>query len=337
MAASAGVGGGSMLLPIFIVLMGFSESTAIPLVSCTVLGGACASCWNNGRKDQKGLMNIDIALLMEPLTIMGALLGNSLGRNINVEALKGLLVLLLLTLGTRLLHNMHTEPTTSEEQMPLITVPLSLNVCNAECKKRSVDNFFYKLRLLAMLTSGCLIVEFVIPKRFCVWQLKSILQCCWCVIFSFCVLPKSGIAVDFDSTSTHVSKRAFLFSSMMAGVMAGLFGIGGGVVKGPLLIELGLSAASTAATASLMIMFTTLVCVVSSYYYNQLNAGFGLLCCIVGFLSTLLSLTVTSSRFPSAVKYSIAVTILLSAFFVGFHSLFEYFNPPIVVDVPFTC
>ena len=46
--------------------------------------------------------------------------------------------------------------------------------------------------------------------------------------------------------------------------MAGLLGIGGGVVKGPLMLEMGVNPLVAAATSATMIFFTSL-CAISSY------------------------------------------------------------------------
>ena len=44
--------------------------------------------------------------------------------------------------------------------------------------------------------------------------------------------------------------------SACAGVLAGLLGIGGGLVKGPLLLELGMRPQAAAATSGFMVLFT---------------------------------------------------------------------------------
>ena len=43
----------------------------------------------------------------------------------------------------------------------------------------------------------------------------------------------------------------------LAGLCAGMFGIGGGIVKGPLMLEMGVLPSVSSATAAFMILFTT--------------------------------------------------------------------------------
>lgn len=50
---------------------------------------------------------------------------------------------------------------------------------------------------------------------------------------------------------------------ILAGFCAGMFGIGGGVVKGPLMLEMGVHPAVAAATTAVMIFFTAVVATTS--------------------------------------------------------------------------
>jgi uncharacterized membrane protein YfcA len=54
------------------------------------------------------------------------------------------------------------------------------------------------------------------------------------------------------------ARRTVLYPSLcsLAGLVAGLFGVGGGIVKGPLMLEMGVLADVAAATSATMILFT---------------------------------------------------------------------------------
>eukprot|EP00775_Hariotina_reticulata_P007850 gene7850-8047_t len=78
-----------------------------------------------------------------------------------------------------------------------------------------------------------------------------------------------------------------------AGLIAGLFGIGGGVVKGPLMLELGVPADVAAATSATMIMFTAgSACVVYSRF-GQILPDYAVVLITLGFTVTLLSQLLT--------------------------------------------
>lgn len=50
LASGGGIGGGGMLVPIYILVLGFLPKHAIPLSNVTVFGGAIANTWSNVRK-----------------------------------------------------------------------------------------------------------------------------------------------------------------------------------------------------------------------------------------------------------------------------------------------
>jgi hypothetical protein len=98
-AAGGGIGGGGILVPIYILVMGFSPKHAIPLSNVTVLGGAVANTLLNTIKRHpladRPLVDWDLILVMEPLTIAGALMGAVLNKVLPETLLVILLVLLL--------------------------------------------------------------------------------------------------------------------------------------------------------------------------------------------------------------------------------------------------
>ena len=101
LAAGGGIGGGGMLVPIYCLVLGFSPKHAIPLSNVTVFGGAVANTLLNLRKRHpvleynRPLIDADLILVMEPLTIAGALLGTFMNKVLPELLLTVLLVLLL--------------------------------------------------------------------------------------------------------------------------------------------------------------------------------------------------------------------------------------------------
>lgn len=98
-AAGGGIGGGGILVPIYILVMGFTPKHAIPLSNITVFGGALANTILNTPKRHpladRPLVDWDLILIMEPLTIAGALIGAFLNKLLREEVLAFMLVLLL--------------------------------------------------------------------------------------------------------------------------------------------------------------------------------------------------------------------------------------------------
>lgn len=99
LGSSGGIGGGGIVVPIYIIVLGFSPRFAIPLGSVTVLGGALAGLILNMRKRHpladRPIIDWDVILVMEPLVLVGALFGGLLHRVVAEKILTVLLVLLL--------------------------------------------------------------------------------------------------------------------------------------------------------------------------------------------------------------------------------------------------
>jgi uncharacterized membrane protein YfcA len=98
-AAGGGIGGGGILVPIYILVMGFTPKHAIPLSNITVFGGAIANVFLNAKKrhplTNRPLVDWDLILVMEPLTIAGALSGAFLNKVLPETFLVIMLVVLL--------------------------------------------------------------------------------------------------------------------------------------------------------------------------------------------------------------------------------------------------
>jgi uncharacterized membrane protein YfcA len=98
-AAGGGIGGGGILIPIYIIIMDFSPRYALPLSIVTVFGGSIANTLANLSKRHpsadRPLIDWDLILVMEPPAIAGALIGAFLNKILPELLLTVLLVILL--------------------------------------------------------------------------------------------------------------------------------------------------------------------------------------------------------------------------------------------------
>lgn len=99
LAAGGGIGGGGILVPIYILILGFLPKHAIPLSNVTVFGGAIANTMRNWSKRHptadRPLIDWDLIVVMEPPTLAGALVGANLNKMLPETVVAVLLVLLL--------------------------------------------------------------------------------------------------------------------------------------------------------------------------------------------------------------------------------------------------
>jgi uncharacterized membrane protein YfcA len=99
LAAGGGIGGGGILIPIYILVMGFTPKHAIPLSNVTVLGGAIANIILNARQRHplvdRPLIDWYLILVMEPVTIAGTIVGTWINSILNETVIVSMLILLL--------------------------------------------------------------------------------------------------------------------------------------------------------------------------------------------------------------------------------------------------
>ena len=81
-SAGGGIGGGGVLLPVYILVLSFSPRQAVPLASATMLGAALANTLCNARKRHpvadRPAIDWGIVVVLLPTTLAGALLGSTL-------------------------------------------------------------------------------------------------------------------------------------------------------------------------------------------------------------------------------------------------------------------
>ena len=118
LAAGGGIGGGGILVPIYILILGFSSKQAIPLSNVTVFGGAVANTIYNAKRRHpnadRPLIDWDLIVVMEPPTLAGALIGANLNKIMPETIIVILLVLLLAFTSYGTLskaHTMHVKET----------------------------------------------------------------------------------------------------------------------------------------------------------------------------------------------------------------------------------
>lgn len=98
-AAGGGIGGGGILVPIYTLIIDFDSKFAIPLANISVFGGAIANVLLNSTKRHpaadRPLIDWNLILVMEPLTIAGALIGAILNKVLPGDVLVIMLVIVL--------------------------------------------------------------------------------------------------------------------------------------------------------------------------------------------------------------------------------------------------
>merc|ERR1711957_107827 len=120
----------------------------------------------------------------------------------------------------------------------------------------------------------------------------------------------------------------------ISGLLAGLFGVGGGIVKGPLMLEMGVIPVVASASAAAMILYTSAAASASFIVFGLVHPVYGVLFFCLGFVCTTV-VQVTVSRWvkkhqrQSPIVLSIGSVIVVSSVLVTVQSVAS------LVELPF--
>jgi uncharacterized membrane protein YfcA len=111
-----------------------------------------------------------------------------------------------------------------------------------------------------------------------------------------------------------------------AGFFAGMFGVGGGIVKGPLMLAMGVHPAVSSASSACMILFTSFTAATSFVVFGLLIWDYAFICLFIGFVATVagqlcLSYLMKRAQRNSYIAFSIGGVVLLSALLMTIQSL----------------
>lgn len=113
-----------------------------------------------------------------------------------------------------------------------------------------------------------------------------------------------------------------------AGFFAGLFGVGGGIIKGPLMLEMGVNPLVASGTVAVMIMYTSVAATTMFMAFGTLTWDYALFLFVVGLLSTAVGqigvgYLVKKYQRMSLISFSIGAVVALSTVLLGIQSVFS--------------
>eukprot|EP00929_Paragymnodinium_shiwhaense_P047270 TRINITY_DN23971_c0_g3_i1.p1 TRINITY_DN23971_c0_g3~~TRINITY_DN23971_c0_g3_i1.p1 ORF type:complete len:530 (-),score=135.42 TRINITY_DN23971_c0_g3_i1:215-1804(-) len=391
-AAGGGIGGGSILVPLLMICMRWHPKHAVALSNVTICGGAIANCLFNAQKvmpDGRRYIDWDIILIMEPSTIVGAILGSFASKYLPDIILTVALTIVLALLAQRTLEkgismyrkeNEEKERGSDSEETAVAAVPhqpLKDAVQEQNGNHPAVRNFkiadedettddsseesedytgkaepvpWHKIFMLMTCSFGC--VVFTVLKGGGHGSIVGVV--CGSIlfwIFSFSSIPwVIGFQLLFrrilireyndKMESDHLWKEGdikwderttivYPLVCTISGVFAGLFGVGGGIVKGPLMLEMGVLPVIASATAATMILFTSSAACVSFYLFGMLQKEYAALFFVLGFVCTAFGQGITNQWMKSAKRQSppvlsIGTVLGLSTIMVCMEAIAKY-------------
>lgn len=370
-ASGGGIGGGGIIVPLYMLVLGFRPKHAIALSNLTIFGGSIAnSAFNIWKKlpDGRPTIDWDIIVMMEPSTIAGAVIGSFMSKCLPDFVLTVALSLVLMALAYRTLGkgvSMFRKESAAEAAQKPPQGAAALRPAyeglpqadpNPEADLLKPSNScgipVGKVVLLALCFAGCVVLTVlkgsgrgsiigVTCGSISFWIL-AIGTVPWVVSFGLCF--RSVLVREYDQKveAKHVFREneirwdswatiKYPALCTLAGLFAGLFGVGGGIVKGPLMLEMGVDPQVAAATAATMIFFTTSAACVSFFVFGLLEAEYGIVLFFLGLVLTAIGQVgfnawMQNAKRKSPPVLSIGAVLLFSSILVGVEGVHKWLH-----------
>jgi uncharacterized membrane protein YfcA len=357
-AAGGGIGGGGVLVPVFIMVCGFPAKLAIPLSNVTIFGGSISNCYLNLQKRHpnaeanRPLIDFDLVNVMEPLTIAGAIVGSLMNKLLPGWLITLMLVVVLGMTGLKTFKSgfKRWEKETAEmsgSAVPLTTVgEQKTNYGSTKGEAGNDEDFkaileeeskipMDKILLLVICFIGT--ISFGILRGDTEGHGPLGLSCgsFWYMVLLMAPLPwvlvismyqrkllidthERKVKCDYYAKHNidgdiHWDERATVVYPLIcsfAGMCAGMFGIGGGIVKGPLMLEMGVDPQVSSGTAAFMIFFTAGAASVSFALFGLLQKDYAIFFFTFGLIFTYVGQIVAENVIKRLGRSSIVIFLI---------------------------
>ena len=353
-AAGGGIGGGGILVPIFIIFGKFTPELAIPLSNITIFGGAIGNFYFNRRKSHplcvgRPVIDYNLMSVFQPMIIIGAIVGTYINKVSPSLVTSVLLVFLLVyttykTVGKGLkqykLENKgeilnppaqsptlnlemitpggDKDSTSMESSVPVVRRYLTMEDFNNNHPHSEMDesnrtiqkilareyDFFPKVILGKISVMFSLVLVVTLLRKLAmecgtkIWWFIGFLNLPICLLTALSsrkdllrdyldkkevkyTYLQGDIAWDENTTAKYPS------IAILSGLCAGMFGIGGGIINGPLMLALNCLPEVASGTAATMILFTSSTATISFVAFDMLKVDYAILLFILGLVCTI--------------------------------------------------
>ncbi|XP_047335599.1 sulfite exporter TauE/SafE family protein 3-like [Impatiens glandulifera] len=349
-----GVGGGGIFVPMLALIIGFDPKSSTAISKCMIMGAAGSTVYYNlGLRHptlDMPLIDYDLALLFQPMLMLGISIGVAF--NVMFADWMVTVLLIILFLGTsskaisrgidtwkketmlkketeRLLDSESKPTDGSEGEYKLLpSDPLA-----TKDDKSMFDNIKWKdLALLVYVWIGFLAVQIM----------KTYTPTCstkyW--ILNALQVPIAASVTLYEASSLYKGKRViaskgkevtiwkahllvvYCCIGILAGVVGGLLGLGGGFILGPLFLELGIPPQVASATSTFAMVFSSSMSVVQYYVLKRFPVPYASYLVAVATVAAFTGQHVVRKVIAvlgrtSIIIFILAFTILLSAICLG--------------------
>ncbi|KAI9089005.1 hypothetical protein K1719_029284 [Acacia pycnantha] len=345
-----GVGGGGIFVPMLTLIIGFDPKSSTAISKCMIMGAAGSTVYYNLRLRhptlEMPLIDYDLALLFQPMLMLGISIGVVFNVMFADWMVTVLLIILFLGTSTKaLIKGIDTwkkESVMKKEAAKLIeseskpeeykSLPAGPGNNAQDEEVPLIKNIYWKeVALLAYVWVGFLVVQIV----------KTYTENCsvayW--ILNALQVPIAISVTLFEAISLCKGKRVIasrgkeitvwkfhqicLYCScgIVAGMVGGLLGLGGGFILGPLFLEMGIPPQVASATSTFAMVFSSSMSVVQYYILDRFPVPYASYFVLVATIAAFAGQHVVRKIIAILGRASIIIFILALTIFVSAISL----------------
>lgn len=291
---SGGVGAGTAIAPVYIFCFGFVASDALPLSRVTIVAGSFVTfLMNFSRRRPKNqnqlLINYPLVAVITPLILAGTQVGVVLSQLLPSGVVNILLICYLAFAAARMFRRARREM--QQEELPLISVTAEnvqelmtpKTLLQAEAPRKDTCKLYRKqwVNLLFVVFCFMLLVASSLLRggrgRPSVAGINSCSATGWLILICTQIV---SLAISFgillwNRTEFHRSdheelqsmsaeehrdeiRRKLLLVGYLTGMLAGLLGVGGGMIIGLYMLDLGMDLTLTTAFSTFIVLYSSL-------------------------------------------------------------------------------
>nr|DAD44657.1 TPA_asm: hypothetical protein HUJ06_002887 [Nelumbo nucifera] len=309
-----GVGGGGIFVPMLTLIIGFDAKSSTAISKCMIMGASASTVYCNLRLRHPTLdmpiIDYDLAMLFQPMLMLGISIGVAFNVIFANWMLTVLLIVLFLGLSTKSffkgietwkketikkkeaakrLESNGTSNEQVEHKIPPSSTSNGPQKETKESREREVPilkNVYWKeLGLLVFVWVAFLILQIVknhtttCSTIYWVLNLLQIPVAVGVSLYEGVSLYKGWkvIGSKGDKGTNWRVHQLILYCccGILAGVVGGLLGLGGGFILGPLFLEMGVPPEVSSATATFAMMFSSSMSVVEYYLLKRFPIPYG--------------------------------------------------------------
>lgn len=343
MSNASGLGGGLLFIPVLLLIMKFYPHEAIPISKIVIFAGAITSFFQNIKVKRPGrdvkALNYNLVIVNTSNLLLGTVFGVTLNKILPNTLILFLLCLLLFfnsykTFKTFL--KVYREEN-GEELQSMNSQIHSVSSRNNDINQPldQVDREIYKDKyILRWDKLQFVLFPFLIMAILSILRESEMISKCsliyWILVLLFIIIVlafdyfviihiekeynyRKMINFPYDSKDINWTRNTIMklcFIGFLAGFIAGTIGIGGGVVLGPILLDLGIHPIVGTVTTNFLVLITSSSTTFQFILFKMLNYEYGFFCIIFSALGSYCGTHLVNSYVKNTGKQSFIVLIL---------------------------